>query len=186
MIAVPDTARVQDRVLLAQTLSMTRADPDYYALNLGNNVLGGGFYSARLSIDLRKKTGLVYGVGSGIQAGRTRSVYVVQYASDPGNVSKAAGIVAHDIETMRTAPVPEEELDRVKALLLRQIPLGDASVGDIARGFIDREELNLPLDEPTIAARHYIALDPNDVEAAFKKWMRPGDLVRVSQGPPPR
>jgi len=184
-VAVPDAARVQDRVVLAQTLSLTRTDPDYYALNLGNNVLGGGFYSARLSIDLRKKTGLVYGVSSDIQAGRTRSVYFVQYASDPGNVSKAGGIVARDIETMQTTPVPQDELVRVKALLLRQIPLDNASIDDIARGFMEREELNLPLDEPTIAARHYIVLRPAEVEAAFRKWMRPADLVRVSQGPPP-
>ena len=38
-------------------MAMKRSDPDYYALVLGNSVLGGGFYSARLSIDLRKNAG---------------------------------------------------------------------------------------------------------------------------------
>lgn len=184
-LTVPDASRVQDNVLLAQTLSMTRADPDYFALNLGNEVLGGGFYTARLSLDLRKKTGLVYSVGSDVNAGRTRSVYFVQYASDPQNVSKASAIVAQDIRNMQTATVPAGELDRVKALLIRKIPLENGSVDEIARGLKDRVELDLPLDEPTIAARHYMALTPADVQAAFKKWMRPNDLIRVSQGPPP-
>jgi zinc protease len=44
----------------------------------------------------------------------------------------------------------------------------------------------LPLDEPTIAARRYIELGPAQIEAAFRKWMRPADLVRVSEGPSPR
>ena len=80
---MPDASRVQDRVILAQTLNLTRADPDYYPLQLGNAVLGGSFYATRLSIDLRKNAGLVYSVESLLQAGRTRSVYLVEYASDP-------------------------------------------------------------------------------------------------------
>ena len=184
-VSVPDASRVQDDVLLAQTLPMTRADADYFALNLGNSVLGGGFYTARFSVDLRKKSGLVYSVASGAQAGRTRSVYFVQYACDPQNVSKASNIVARDIAVMQTTPVSTDELNRVKALLIRQIPLESASIDAIARGMLDRVELDLPLDEPTIAARRYMALTPDEVEAAFKKWMRPDDFVRVSQGPPP-
>ena len=73
--------------------SRSRAsNPDYYALQLGSAVLGGGFYSSRLSIDLRKEAGLVYSVGSNLQAGRTRGVYIIDFASDPQNVAKAAAM----------------------------------------------------------------------------------------------
>ena len=185
-VAVPDASRVQDSVVLTQTLALNRADPDYYALQLGNSVLGGGFYSARLSIDLRKNAGLVYSVGSQLQVGRTRGNYYVQYASDPENVGKAAALVVNDIKAMQAAPVSEEELSLSKMLLLRQIPLSEASIASIARGMIGRRELDLPLDEPWRAARRTIDLTPADVQAAFKKWMRPDDLVRVTQGPPPK
>jgi zinc protease len=109
----------------------------------------------------------------------------VQYACDPQNVAKAAHIVTQDIRAMQTTAVGNDELVRVKALLLRQIPLSEASVDDIARGLIGREDLSLPLDEPTQAAQRYIALQPADIQTAFKKWLRPDDLVRVSQGPVP-
>jgi zinc protease len=46
--------------------------------------------------------------------------------------------------------------------------------------------LDLPLDEPTLAAKRYIELGPADIETAFAKWMRPDDLVRVTQGPTPQ
>lgn len=185
IVAVPDATRVQDNVLLGETLTLTRKGADYYPLALGNAVLGGGFYSARLSVELRKKTGLVYSVGSFLQSGPNRSAYLIEYASDPQNVGKAAGIVQQELKGMQTDPVPSDELDRVKAMLLRQIPLSESSVNAIARGFIDRTDLGLPLDEPVIAARRYIALSPKDVQAAFRKWVRPEDLARVTQGPVP-
>lgn len=185
-IAVPDDTRVQDEVVLGQTLNLTRSDPDYYPLELGSAVLGGGFYSTRLSIDLRKNAGLVYSVGSELQVGRSRGVYLVRYACDPQNVAKAQGIVTRDLKTMQQQPVPADELLRVKALLLRRIPLSEASIDDIALGFIHRRDLNLPLDEPILAARRYVALEPLEVQAAFRKWLRPGDLVRVTQGPTPK
>lgn len=185
-VAVPDASRVQDIVILAHTFGLTRTDPGYYPLALGNAVLGGSFYATRLSNDLRKNTGLVYSVGTGLQVGKTRSVYLVQYASDPQNVSKASQIVVRDIKQMQTELVPKDELTRAKALLLKRIPLSEASINQIAGGLISRQEMGLPLDEPTIAARHYIKLSPTDVKAAFKKWMRPDDLVRVSRGPAPK
>jgi zinc protease len=183
--AVPDASRVQDNVYLAQTLSMTRADPDYYALALGNAVLAGGFYASRLSIDLRKTSGLVYSVNSTLQSGRTRSIWLVNYASDPDKVKRAGAIAAEDLRRMQTAAVGASELARAKAILLREMPLAESSVNEIARAFAERRDLNLPLDEPVVAAQHYIALTPTDVQTAFKKWMRPADLVRASQGPAP-
>jgi len=184
-VAVPDQSRVQDRVVLAQTLALTRSDPDYYALQLGNAVLGGSFYATRLSIDLRKNSGLVYSVQSLLQAGRTRSVYLVEYASDPGNVAKAADAVAREVTAMQETPAGADELTRVKACLLRQLPLTEAGLEQIAHGLLSRSDLGLPLDEPTNAAKRYIALEAADVQSAFRKWLRPKDLVRVSEGPTP-
>jgi zinc protease len=186
VIAVPDDTRVQDVVVLAQNLGLTRADPDYYALELGSALLGGGFYSTRLSIDLRKNAGLVYSVSSMLQAGRTRGAYLIEYACDPANVSKAADIALREVKAMQKAPATADELLRIKAMLIRQIPLGESSVDEIAHGLVGRADLGLPLDEPTVAARRYVELGGNDVQAAFAKWMRPDDMVRVTQGPTPQ
>ena len=186
VVAVPDPTRVQDSVVLAQTIPINRSHPDYYALQLGSAVLGGSFYSTRLSIDLRKNAGLVYSVGNDINAGRTRANYFVQYACDPENVSKAAALVVRELKQMQDTPVSADELDRIKALMLRQIPLGESSLGQIARGLSGRWDLDLPLDEPTRAAERYIALGPAEIQEAFKKWIRPDDLVRISQGPAPQ
>ena len=184
--AVPNARRVQDDVTLAETLTLNRFNSDYYALELGNHVLGGGFYATRYYRDLREKGGLVYTVSSSFNIGRTRGVYEVQYGCDPPNVSKAHNIVGRDLKDMQTSPPSEHELVQAKALLLREIPLAESSVDTIAGGILSRATLGLPLDEPVRAARRYVALTPEDVRAAFAKWIRPDDLVQVTQGPPPQ
>jgi zinc protease len=94
--------------------------------------------------------------------------------------------VARDLKDMQTAPPTEHEMDQAKALLLREIPLAESSVDTIAGGMLSRATLGLPLDEPIQAARRYVALTPEDVRAAFAKWVRPDDLVQVTQGPAPQ
>jgi zinc protease len=183
IVNVPDTSRIQDNVIVAETLGLMRSDPDYYALNLGNHVLGGGFYATRLYRDLREQTGLVYTVGVDLEAGKTRTTYTVSYASDPSNVTRVRTIVEHNLEMMQTQLVRPDELQRAKAMLLREIPLGESSLGSIARGLIHRWVLDLPLNEPTLAANRYMAMTAQQVRSAFARWLRTKDLVQVIEGP---
>jgi len=185
-VAVADAARVQDRVMLAENMQLTRSHPDYYALELGNSVLGGAFYSSRLTRDIRKEAGLVYSIESNLDLGRTRGLYAIEYASDPPNVSKVRDMVRLELERMQKDLVPEDELARAKALLLRRISLQEESMEGIARGLIHRWVLDLPLDEPTRAAGRFLQTGAAEVKAAFAKWVRPDGLVLVSQGPAPQ
>ncbi len=184
--AVPDKSRVQDNVTLAETLKLTRFSPDFYALEVGNHVLGGGFYATRLYQDLRENAGLVYYVGSSFSFGKTRSVYRVTYACDPPNVSKARAIIVRDLKQIQSSPVSPGELRQAKAMLLRGIPLSESSVGSIAGGLIYRSSMGLPLDEPVLSARRYVKITAPEVQKAFAKWIRPGDLVQVTEGPAPK
>ena len=118
--------------------------------------------------------------------GVTRSLYTATFGCDPGNVEKAQVILARDLAQMRTTPVSATELRQAKALLLREIPLSESSVDHIARKLIYLSTHFLPLDEPILAAHRYVDLTAEQVKAAYVKWLRPGDLVRVIEGPPSR
>ena len=185
-MVVPNSSRVQDKVTLAETVGLNRYHPDYYALQLGNHVLGGGFYATRLFQDLREKTGLVYNVSSSFEVGKSRGVYVVEYACDPPNVSKARLIVERNLHDMQAILVSDEALLQAKAMLLRKITLSESSLENIAQGFLARADLDLPLDEPIAAARRYVNFTAEQVKAAFARWLRPRDLVQVTEGPQPR
>jgi zinc protease len=183
---VPDISGVQDSVTLAQTIGVTRKHPDYYTLELGNHVLSGAFYASRLYRDLREKSGLVYTVGSAIEAGKNRSLFRISYGCDPPNVAKARAIVEKNLRNMQTTPVTSDELRRAKILLLRQITLAEASTDSIAMTLLTRSQQDLPLDEPRHAARLYRKMTARQVREAFAKWIRPADFVQVTVGPDPQ
>jgi len=93
--------------------------------------------------------------------------------------------VERDLTAMQDATVTENELRNAKATLLREIPLSESSTDSIAMGFLARVNRDLPLDEPLRAARQYAHLTAEAVTAAFAKWVRPQDLVQITQGPAP-
>lgn len=183
---VPDNQAVQDTVTLAEQLNLNRFDPAYYPIELANHVLGGGFYATRLYHDLRQVNGLVYTVDVSLNASKTRASYSVQYGCDPQNVSKARAIIVRDLDQMRTQDVSDAELLQAKALMLRQIPLSTSSEDAVAGELLGYAEIGLPLDEPELAAKKYMALTADDVKNAFAKEIDTGNLVQVVRGPAPQ
>ena len=185
-VNVPDPSQVQDTVDLAEELEMNRFSPDYYALVVGNHVLGGGFYATRLYRDLREKAGLVYTIDDSLSASQTRALYSISYGCDPKNVGKARTMVEQELYDMQKTNVTSAELQQAKALLLRQIPLGEASEDAVAGGFIARARIGLPLNEPEKAADKYFGMTADQVRAAFAKYVNPGTFVQVVRGPAPQ
>jgi zinc protease len=183
---IPDPSQLQDTVNLSETVGITRFDPDYYPLQMGNHVLGGGFYATRLYHDLRQETGYVYNVDVRMNADKTRTVYTVTYGCDPKNVSKARALIRRDLATMQQENVTEGELQQAKALLLRQIPLAESSEDGVARGLLGRAQIGLPLDEPVRGAQLYFSMSADQVKAAFLKWIRPEEFVQIVRGPAPQ
>jgi zinc protease len=183
---VPDAQAVQDSVILAEQIGVNRFDPDYYPLQLGNHVLGGGFYATRLYHDLRQVAGYVYNVDVSMETSETRASYSVNYGCDPPNVSKAKALIVRDLQQMASQNVSDAELHQAKALLLRQIPLSESSEEAVAGGLLGRAEIGLPLDEPIQAAKKYSAMTADDVKAAFAKHIQPDNLVQIVRGPAPQ
>ncbi len=182
---VADEQAVQDTVILAEQLNLNRFDPDYYPLELGNHVLGGGFYATRLYHDVRQVAGYVYSVEVRLEAAEKRASYLVTYGCNPENVFKARALIQRDLDQMRTEKVSESELHQAKALLLREIQLNESSEDQVALGFLARAQIGLPLDEPLRASRKYYELTSDQVRDAFSKLIRPGDWVQIVRGPHP-
>ena len=103
-----------------------------------------------------------------------------------GLIPKARTIIERNLKKMQTTPVGPDELRQAKVLLLREVPLSEASIDSIAQGLIFRATYDLPLDEPIRASHHYLRLTAEQVRVAFAKWLRPDDFVQVTKGPPPK
>ena len=184
--SVPDQTSVQDEVVLVQSLGSNLFNDKRYALEIGNEVLGGSFYASRLSRDLREKSGLVYTVNSQFQWGRTRAFYQVSYGCDPDKVGQARDLVMNDLASMQSATISDSELAQAQATLLRRIPLRSESVDAVAANLLKDSLDGLPLDEDIVAAQHYVHITADEVQAAFKDWLKPMNMVEVVKGPPPK
>jgi len=183
---VPDASAVQDSVDMAQTMDITFDNPDRFAINLGNQVLGGGFYASRLTRDLREKHGLVYTVGVGLDARKHRGSYKVFFGCDPDKVGAASALVVQNLRQMQQQPVTDTELKQAKGILLRRIPLGESSFGAIGGQLLTLSQEGKPLDAMTIAGQHYLQLTAPEVQQAFAKYLRPDGLVTAVKGPAPK
>ncbi|MCO6441779.1 MAG: insulinase family protein [Nitrococcus mobilis] len=182
---VPNAYASQNQALMGQMLDLDLHNPDRYALQLGNDVLGGSGFASRLMADIRVRHGYAYSVGSAMNFDRSRSIFYVQYGSDPDKVARIDALVRQSIEALRTQPVAADELDNARQYEIRSIPLEISSVERIARSLLAWSWRGEPLDQPMVAGKHYLTLTPQQVRAAFEKYVKPQHLTQVVQGPAP-
>jgi zinc protease len=148
-------------------------------------VLGGNGFASRLMADIRVKHGYAYGAGSGMRFDRSRSIFFIQYGSDPQKVSAVDDLIRKNLLDMQNTPVQDSELTNARQYEIRSIPIGVASVDSISRSLLTWAWHDEPLDQPMVAAKYYLQLTPAQVQAAFKKYLHPQNLMQVVQGPPP-
>lgn len=180
---VADKSSAYDQVRLAELIPLVRSNPAYRTLQLGNEILSGDSYPGRFSAHLRAVGVPVSYLSSSFISGRSRTFYLIDYAADPGSVQQAAAAIRSEITELQKHPPTAAELARAKGDLLRSIVLSAEDYSTIADGLLNRSRLAFPLDEPALAAKAYSSLTPAEVSAAMAKWVRPGDLAEVIQGP---
>jgi zinc protease len=94
-------------------------------------------------------------------------------------------LIVRDLRAMQTTDVTPAELEQAKAILLRQLPLSEASEDGVASALVARSIAGLPLDEGHRSAEIYAKLGAAQIRAAFAKYVRPADFVQVVEGPNP-
>ncbi len=184
-VVVPNAYASQDQVLMGQTLDLNMHNPDRYALELGNDVLGGNGFASRLMVDVRVKHGFAYGASSGMNFDRSRSIFYIQYGSDPGKVAPVDGLIRENLDAMRDKVVTPAELTNARQYQIRSIPVQVSSVNGIARSLLSWSWHGEPLDQPMVAAKYYLNLTAAEVQDAFRKYLKPQNLTQVVQGPSP-
>lgn len=182
---VADPGRLQDNVYLAETLESGVTNPDRFALEVGNQILGSGF-SSRLMQDLRVRTGMVYSTGSAIQWSRNRGAFLIIFGADPDKIGNATKAAIRNVEDLRDKPAGDDEIGSAKASLLRAMPLARASFGALAGQYLGLVALGLPLDDADHEAQAIYTMTPQAVQSAYRKWVRPADLAQIVRGPAPR
>ena len=99
-------------------LGTTRANPDYYAINVFNEAFGGGF-SSRLFNDIRTKRGLAYNVGGGIGTNFGHpGILQISIGTKSQSTIEAIRAAGEDIDNLTKQPITDDEIQRAKDAIL--------------------------------------------------------------------
>jgi zinc protease len=100
-------------------LGITRDNPDYHALEVMNEVFGGGF-AARLFTNVRSKKGLAYSVGGGVGSSYDHpGLFRVGMSTKSGSTAAAIDALFEEIDAITgKKPASADELQRAKESIL--------------------------------------------------------------------
>ena len=172
----------QTNLMLAQ-LGIDRDDPDYAAVSMGNQILGGGGFGTRLMSEVREKRGLTYGVYSGFSPMQARGPFMINLQTR-AEMSEGTLKLVQDVmaDYLKTGPT-QKELDDAKRELAGSFPLSTASNADIVGQLGAMGFYNLPLSYLEDFMKQSQALTVDQVKAALNKHLSADKLVIVTAGP---
>ncbi|MBF8778762.1 M16 family metallopeptidase [Pseudomonas fulva] len=172
----------QTHLLLAE-LGIDRTDPDWPALSMGSQILGGGAFGTRLMSEVREKRGLTYGVYSSFTPMQVRGPFMINLQTraelSEGTLELVRGILA---DYLQTGPTPAE-LENAKRELAGSFPLSNASNASIVGQLGAIGFYNLPLTWLEDFMRQSQALTVEQIKAAMNRHLSVDKLVIVTVGP---
>ncbi len=156
-----------------------RANPEFFAAYLVNQILGRGTFSSRLYDEIREKRGLVYSVGSDLTTLDHSAYFSAGFAAAPGDAAEAKEIMLSEITRMAKAGPTAEELESAKKYVIGSYAINnldtssriaDVLVGlqtaDLGSDYINtrRERINsVTLEETREIAKKLLSANPTVV-----------------------
>jgi zinc protease len=174
----------QAHVLIGQP-GFKRADPDFFALTVGNYILGGGGFVSRLTTEVREKRGLSYSVYSYFAPGLHAGAFTVGLQTRPDQAAQAVQ-VAQDVVRRFVAEGPSAaELQAAKDNLIGGFALRIDSNRKLLDNVANIAWHGLPLDYLDTWTQQVAKVTLADIRAAFARKLQPERMVTVVVGGQP-
>ena len=171
----------QAHVLMGQP-GFKRADPDYFALTVGNYILGGGGFVSRLTNEVREKRGLTYGVSSSFSPGLHAGSFTVGLQTRPDQAAEAVALVRQVVSNFVANGPTEAELKAAKDNLIGGFALRIDSNRKLLDNIAAIAWNDLPLDYLDTWTQQVNKVTAADIKAAFARKLQPEKMVTVILG----
>ena len=163
-------------------LGIERRNPDFYAVEVMNQLFGGGF-SSRLFVNIRTKQGLAYSVGGGVGSSYDHPG-ISRLAMGTKSGSTAAGIEAlrKEMNKLITGQVTQEELKKAKDALLNSFIFDFDSKEKVLAESMRYEFYGYP---PDFLERFRVGIEkvtPADVDRVARKYIHPDKMAVLVVG----
>ena len=169
-------------------IALNDDDPDYAALMVANNILGGSGLKSRLGDRVRQKDGLSYGIGSGISADASRDgkddagSFGIQAIAAPENIDRLEAAVREELARFVKDGITEAELQDAVSGMLTQREQSRASDGAVASMLNSDNFLGRPMLRRAEFDAKLKSLTVEQVNAAIRKFIKPEALSVFAAG----
>lgn len=164
-------------------LGVTRNDPDYVALSVGNQILGGGNLTSRLMKEVRERRGLTYGIYSGFSTMQVAGPFSIGLQTRAEMTEATIELIKEVVRDYLAKGPTQQELDDTKREIAGNFPLVNASNASIVGQLGAIGFYNLPLNYLEDYMSKVQALTVEQVKTAMNKHINVDDFIVVTVGP---
>jgi len=172
----------QTHILVGQP-GLMRGDPDYFALYVGNHVLGGGGMVSRLFNEVREKRGLSYSAYSYFSPMKQLGPFTAGLQTKTDQTLQALTVLNEQIEEFIKNGPTEDELKASKKNITGGYPLRINSNRKIIGYLAVIGFYGLPLDYLDTFNKNVESVTIDQIKDAFKRRLTPDKFVTVMVGP---
>ena len=160
---------VQSEVATLNITNLKMTDPDYFAVLMANQILGGGG-EGRLFLNLREAHGWTYGSYSSMRGDKDVNKFMTTASVRNAVTDSAIVEMLNELGRIRTDLVTDEELKNAKAKYIGNFVMQVEKPEVIARQALQTETQNLPADYYENYIKNINAVTKEQVRDAAKKY----------------
>jgi len=180
MIHKPDVN--QGRLSIGH-LGVQRDNPDHYALQVMNSILGGGAFTSRITSRVRSDEGLAYSASSAMALGTYyEGTFRASFQSKSATCAQAAAIVLEEIARIRKEKVSAEDLATNVNYAIEVFPRFFSTPAQVAGAFAGDEYTGRPPNYWETYRDRLRAVTADDVLRVAQKYLDPDKLVILAVG----
>jgi zinc protease len=185
-LSAPSESRIpfesaQAHVFIGQP-GYKRDDPDFFALTLGNYILGGGGFVSRLTGEVREKRGLSYSVYSYFAPGLHAGAFTIGLQTRPDQAVLAVQVSREVLARFVADGPTEQEIRAAKDNLIGGFALRIDSNRKLLDNVANIAWNHLPLTYLDTWTQAVEKLTAADVKAAFARKLQPEKMATVIVG----
>ena len=163
---------------------ISRTDPDYFALYVGNYVLGGGGFASRLMDEVREKRGMAYSVYSYFMPMQQPGEFQIGLQTKKEQADEALGMVRATVRRFTQEGPSEKELQAAKDNIVGGFPLRLDSNRKILDYLLLIGFYGLPLTYLDDFTGNVDKVTGAEVRDAFQRRVNPDAFATVIVGAP--
>ena len=171
----------QSQILLGQP-GVARGDPDYYALYVGNYILGGGGFDSRLMAEVRQKRGLAYSVYSYFIPMKQAGAFQIGLQTKAEQTDQALAVVRDTLVNFINKGVTEVELTQAKNNIIGGFPLRIDSNKELLEYLAMMGFYHMPLTYLDDFPKRVAEVTAAQIQSAFARHINADKLTTVVVG----